>query len=162
VLEGAASGEEASVLDYVAQQAGVYVLVMNSGSNACYPTIDNQYVSLVGRNPHFLGATPWLYFHVPAGVEAAWVSLRTDAPGETGKLIVRDPAGEIVAEVETGEEQSRAVINLPLTEQNTGKTWSFRITAASKGTCEDLMFSLGAGTGSTLATDPSRLLVEAE
>lgn len=162
VREGAASVEEAAALDYTAEQDGVHVLVMNSGSNACYATIDNQYVSLVGRNPHFLGATPWLYFHVPAGVEAAWLSLRTDAPGETGTLIVRGPDGKAVAEGETGEEQSKVTVDLPLDEHNTGKTWSFRITAASKGTCEDLMFSLGAGTGSTLATDPSRLLVEAE
>jgi hypothetical protein len=159
VLEGAASVEEASALDYAAEQDGVHVLAMNSGSNACYATIDNQYVSLVGRNPHFLGATPWLYFHVPGGVEAAWLSLRTDAPGETGKLTVRGPEGEVVAEAETGEEQSKATINLPVTQQNIGKAWSFRITAASKGTCEDLMLSLGSGTGSTLATHPSRSLV---
>ena len=159
VAEGVASIEEEAAVEYAGEQEGVHVLVTNSGSNACRARLDHQYVCLVGRNPHFLGATPWFYFYVLPGVEQASLSLRTDAPGETGKLIVRDPAGNVVAEAETGAEQSKVTIDLPVTAETTGKVWSARITKASKGTCEDLMFSLGPGVAPCIATEPARLMV---
>ncbi len=162
VHEGSASVEEDSAIDYVAEQDGTHVLVTNSSSNACAVRIDNQHAALVGRTPHFLGATPWLYFYVLDGVETASISLRTDAPGETAKLTVRDPDGTVVFEEETGANRDTVAANLPLTAANVGKIWSFRVTGASTGVCEDVMFSLGAGTASTLATHPSRLVVESE
>jgi PHD/YefM family antitoxin component YafN of YafNO toxin-antitoxin module len=160
VLEGSASVEENAAIDFVAEQDGTHVLVMNSSSNACAARINNQHVALVGRTPHFLGVTPWLYFYVLDGVEMASISLRTDAPGETGRLTVRDPDGTIVTEEETGADRDTVQVKLPLTADNVGKVWSFRITGASTGVCEDLWFTLGAGTAPTLATDPSRVIVE--
>jgi len=162
VLEGLASVEAASDLDYVAEQAGTYVLAMASSSNACSATIDNRYWALVGDAPHFLGSTPWMYFYVLDGVDAAMVSLRTDAPGETGKLTVRDPLGEVVFAEETGAARDRVTAQLPVTAGNAGKIWSLRMTGASTGVCEDLTLTLGEGTGRALSPDPSRLLMEVE
>lgn len=160
VAEGSASVEETSHLGYVAEQDGTHVLVMNSSSNACAAKVDNQYAALVGRVTHFLGPTPWLYFYVLDGVETASISLRSDALGETGKLTVRDPEGTVITEEETGAERDTVQVALPLTADNVGKVWSFRISGASTGVCEDLWFTLGAGTAPTLATDPSRVIVE--
>lgn len=162
VLEGSASVEEDSAIEYVAEQDGTHVLVMNSSSNACAAKVDNQYAALVGRVTHFLGPTPWLYFYVLDGVETASISLRTDAPGETAKLTVLDPDGTVVFEEETGANRDTVTANLPLSPEHVGKVWSFRVTGASTGVCEDVMFSLGAGTASSLATHPSRLIVESE
>jgi len=162
VAAGAASVEAVSDLDYVAEQAGTYVLAMATSSNTCSASIDNRYWSVVGDVPHFLGATPWMYFYVLDGVDAAMVSLRTDAPGETGTLIIRDPDGVEVFKEETGAATDRVTAQLPVTAENAGKVWSLRMTAASAGVCEDLTLTLGEGVAEALAADAARLVVEVE
>lgn len=162
LAEGEASVEEASQVTCEAPEAGLYLLLTASAPNACQVTAANQYTVLVGPELHFLGATSRLHFLCAPDTAALRLTLKTDAPGETGKLSVYDPEGQLVAEGETGPERPSVSLVVPVPEPLRGKTWSLSLGRASQGTCEDLTLTMAEGTLPLLATDPSRLLVAGE
>jgi len=162
VLEGVASVGEASSVDYVAPAAGTYAIATNSGANACRVKAENAHCCLVGTDVHFLGATPWWYFALTPDAERVGLSLRTDAPGETGRLVIKNPAGDVVFDEETGPRKSKVTFDAAVPPALRGTLWSAQVTRASTGACEDLMLRLGAGVVPCLATHPARLLLPVE
>jgi len=142
-------------------QAGVYNLVVNTGANACWVYCDARNFALWGDTPHFLSATPRLYFLPRAGAKSFELTLRTDtdSPGETATLTVYDPEGNAVAEGDTVTHKAGYAALVAVPEQFTGKPWSFRLGKAEEGVCEDNQVRLGGDVLPFLATHPSRLVL---
>jgi len=135
--------------------------VADAGSNALRVTSTLTGLALVAREAlPLLGSQPPLYFLVPAGTAAFSVRLESDAPGETGKLQVCDPAGKVVAEGDTIA-TGLAQLEVRVAPDLAGKAWSVKIGPAGKGVCEDLRLTLGGPLPSFLAVSPERVLVRA-
>ena len=133
-------GKEA-VIEAGAGAAGVYCLVVNSGTNVAAVTPLNPHAALAGRNIHLLGGCDSLSFFVPEGVMKFTVTLATDASGETASMTITDPDGKPVATVTTGKVPKIPVdVQVPIAQS--GKAWSLKVEKGGGGVLEDVMLSL--------------------
>ena len=160
VKSGTAYMGEPGTLDVAAEKDGTYVLFVNSGRNAADVRIENRYHAIWGATPHFLGKSGRLYFHVPKGTTEIRLRLETGSPGETGTMTIYTPDGAAAA---TGDTTKRAVYApvVPVPAGQDGRAWSFEITAAPTGVCEDNMVTIDPRLPPFLSPSPKMLVVPA-
>jgi len=143
-------------LSVEAPSDGLYAIVVHSGQNACRVAVANQHCVHAGGSIAFLGQTERLYFATKPSTREVTVGLETPSPGETATLILYNPEGK---EVYRGDTTTRGSIVARAPARGQGiEVWSFRLTRAPKGVCEDCLITLGEGIYAYLATHPSRLL----
>lgn len=161
VAAGEATLEENGTVDLPEAAPGTYTLVADAGSNALRVTSPLTGLALVAREAlPLLGSQPPLYFLVPAGTTSFTVRLESDAPGETGRLQVYDPEGQVVAEGDTVA-TGLAQLDVRVAPNLAGKAWSVKAGPAGKGVCEDLRLTLSAPLPPFLAVAPERVLIKA-
>jgi len=161
VARGEANMEANGTLDAPDATPGVYTLVAESRSNASRIVSPLPGMAFAGPDYSFLGGQPPLYFHVPAGLTSFTIRLETDAPGETGKLQVLDPDGQVAGEADTIQ-TGQAAVTVPVPAGMAGKVWSLKLGAAATGVCEDLRLYLDEKLPRFLSTDPGRVLAPAK
>lgn len=160
VAQGQATLEEDGRLEVADAAPGAYTLIADASSNAANIVSPLRGLSLAGNAFSFLGAQPRLYFQVPTGLAGFTLRLETDAPGETGRLRIFDPAGQLAGEGDTVRNgQAAVIVTVPAGADD--KIWSLTLGAAASGLCEDLRVYLDPALPAFLAVDPARLLVPA-
>lgn len=140
-----------------AEQTGICNLLVGAGSNCALVTAQNRYAVLRGRTLHFFGKVPRLFFFVPEGVNAFVILMRTESPGETGKLQIYNPEGRMVF---VGDTTTTSVVRAPVNVGgDAAKAWSLEVAPASSGVCDDIFITLPSEIPPYLATAPERLLI---
>lgn len=156
--QGEATLEEAATLKLAEAPAGTYTLVVDSSSNACRVTSTCRGLALAGQQFDLLGGQPTQWVYVLPGTKTFSLRLETSAPGETGKLVVLDPAGTKVAEGETTQ-TGLTELKVTVPEGRAGKLWQVCLQAASSGVLEDLKLTLGEGLAPFLGVEPGRMVI---
>ncbi len=149
--------QKPATVDLPEGAGGPLIIAVNSGANAAAVDAKGPLV-LFGQSFHFLGATGWLYVLPEDGAEAVSIAVRTEAPGETAKIELRRPDGTLAASADTVE-AGAAHVTAEIRADEQDKPWSFRITKAPRGTCEDVYINLGPHLHPVIATHPTRLII---
>lgn len=162
VCEGRAELDKPAELKFAAKQKGVYVVLVQTGSNPARLFVKNKYFCFLGQGrTNFLGAQPRSYFLPAPGASTVSLTLESPSPAETAMLTVVDPTGREAARGDTVADKKYAA-KLSIPPELSRKAWSLRLEKASKGSLEDFWLTLEAGCAEFLATHPSRLLMWAK
>ncbi len=140
-----------------AGEAGWYLLAVDTGQNTARFHAGNRHTCLVGRRLHVLGAQPRAYFLPMPKAERIRLALESPSPGETARLVLRDPDGREVAACDTVEKE-RVEVTAKVPEGARGRPWSVDLGRAKTGGCEDMTLEFADGAAPLLAPHPARLM----
>ena len=160
LAEGHEKVTESAEVRFTPDQDGVYLLVVNSGSNS--HTVEllsgqrNGWPATVKHPFTVNGQFGRLYFYVPHGVSAFhfFVKAEGQAPGHGGRLTVFDPDGKVAAHVE-GDlgALTEAAVSVPPGALD--RVWAI----SGEGLTNGLTFYFDADTVAPyLSPDPARAL----
>ncbi|MEA3367797.1 MAG: hypothetical protein U9R68_06770, partial [Planctomycetota bacterium] len=137
--------------------AGLYLLVLDTGRNAARFRAENPHTCLVGPRMHLLGAQPRAYLLPMPGAKRICLALESPSPGETARLVLRDPDGNEAARADTVAKE-RVEVTAEIAETHRDRPWAIDLGKAATGSCEDMTLEIVAGAVPLLATHPARLL----
>jgi hypothetical protein len=157
LANGRARLDEPAAVEHTAGREGLYVLVLDTGQNAARFRPRGRGACLLGPRVHLLGAQPRVYFLPMPGAKRLRLALETPSPGETARLVLRDPDGEEVAACDTVAKE-RALVTADVSGAAGGRPWSLDLGKAARGGCEDIEVEFLEGAVPLLAAHPSRLL----
>jgi hypothetical protein len=140
-----------------AGEAGWYLLILDTGLNTARFHAGNRHTCLVGPRLHFLGAQPRAYFLPMPGAKRIRLALESPSPGETARLVLRDPDGKEVATCDTVAKQ-RVEVTAEVPASARGRPWSVELGRAKTGSCEDMTLEFVGGAVPLLAPHPARLM----
>ncbi|MFO8013482.1 MAG: hypothetical protein R6X20_09275 [Phycisphaerae bacterium] len=138
-------------------EAGWYLLILDTGRNAARFHARSQHTCLVGPRLHLIHAQPRAYFLPMPGAERIRLVLESPSPGETARLVLRDPDGREVAAADTVEKE-RVEVTAKIPPPARGRPWSVDLGKAKTGGCEDMTLEFLGGAVPLLAPHPGRLL----
>ena len=148
-------------LDRPIATAGAAVLLIDSGANVADVRLLSNHAALSGRSIHLCGRSSPLYFHVPAGRKRLRLTLRTPAPGETARMTIHRPDGQVAATGSTGRmAEFTADMNVP--PGCDGRVWSVTVAHGGRGAFEDYTLILDPAAAGFWAHAPDRLVTPKE
>jgi len=128
--------QEQGSVSFTAGEGPMYIIGVSAGLNAFALVSSNAPVALLATDRvHMIGHTERLYFTVPEGVTQFTLPIRGGS-GETVRLNVYDPAGELVATGQTTLSEIRAEVPVSVGEHAPG-TWALELTKADEGALDD-------------------------
>jgi hypothetical protein len=156
IASGTIPHAEGGNIRFTPEADGVYALVLSAGNNAYRLTSANVPVAFYGGKSLviFKGAER-MYFHVPEGMERFDLTVRGYG-GETVRVNVYDPEGELAATAQTTAEQVTVNPKVDVGEHG-GKTWAIELTQADEGVLEDMAMYLGEGLPPALSLVPEHV-----
>ena len=140
-----------------ADEAAWYLLALDTGQNTARFHAGNRHTCLIGPRLHFLGAQPRAYFLPMPGAERIRLALESPSPGETARLVLRDPDGKEVAACDTVTKE-RVEVTAEVPPDARGRPWSIDLGRAKTGSCEDRTLEFLDGAVPLLAPHPARLM----
>ena len=159
VLEGTAAIDEPLDIEYEPEQPGVHVILLDTGRNAARLYVDNTHFCMAASTTvGLLGEQPRACFLPEPDASELTIAIETPSPSETARLTVVDPREQVVAEGDTTDNETFAVI-AQIPESQSAEPWSLLLERAPEGGCEDISLTLEDGCLPFLATHPGRLLV---
>ncbi len=119
------------------------------GAAAAYQTnISNTGLHLFAKQPTAF------YYYVPAGVESWTLKLATQAPGETAKVSVTAPDGQLATTLETGEKTAETA-----TLEGKSGFWKITVNQAAKGSLDDVWLTFDANLPQWISLEPATPLM---
>lgn len=132
---------ESADIEAASGQAGVHLLVVNTGMSRGQVTMLNDHAALAGNGLRMIYQTSPMFFFVPEGVAQFTFTLDSPAPGETARVIILDPDEQEAARIETGEvREVTATVTVP--EGMSGRAWQVAVERAAVGILEDYTLTL--------------------
>lgn len=153
---GAIAVGESGAVRFTAAAGGLYLLGASAGANTFSLVSSNVPVALLAvEGVHLLGRTERLYFAVPAGLQQFQLRVRGGS-GETVRLNVYDPAGEMVATCQTSLNKDQAEVQVSVGAQG-GQVWALELARADEGTLEDHLLYLDPALPPALSLHPAHV-----
>ncbi len=152
-------------LEVEAPASGIYRLVMRSKTNVFGAAVQMPHAVVTGAEGfgwHVCQYSSRMYFYVPPQVEQFSVTVNTSGSPEHARLLVWDPDGEQVANVQSsGSKPTQAIAHLEPSPQQRGKVWSFQIVKPDIGMLEDAWLTWDDRLPPYVAESPEALLLPA-
>ncbi len=149
-------GESADI-DVAAQQAGVYLLMVQTSRNRAKVSLLSDHAALVGARIDMLAATSPMFFYVPEGAESFAFILSSSVP-ENARATILGPDGTEMASAETGDERE-ITMQVDVPAGQAGQAWQVVISRASTGYFEDYSVTLGESLPPYWSLAADRLVV---
>ncbi len=149
-------------LNVVAPDTGLYKLALTTRAHLFSVVLNMPHVVLsVTEGVSVVQQATRMYFYVPPQVEQFRLTVRTPYVAEQARLVVWNPEGQEVANVQTFEKVAAEAMVSPTPEQR-GKVWSFQIMPADHGTFYSANLIWDPQLPPYLAESPEALLVPVE
>ncbi|HCU36236.1 MAG TPA: hypothetical protein DGT21_12555 [Armatimonadetes bacterium] len=156
VAEGQIENDQSGVVTFTPAADGIYLLGASAGSCAFSVDKSNVPLSLYARSgTSFIHGAQRLYFAVPQSSRQFKLSA-TGSGGETVRLNVYDPDGNLVASEQTTPSTTTVSLTVPAGE-HAGKTWSAALVKADVGVLEDCSLKVGDGLPPTVSLSPEHV-----
>ncbi len=142
VLSGHGEQQHETAISFTPQQDGIYFLLVTAGGSCYYPLRSNAPLGLyAGARLHTMHGAARLYFKVPDGLGEFTILGEGSSGHEPIRVDVYNPDGEMVATGQSNQEETEALITVPVGE-HAGETWSLAITKADVEIFEDTYITL--------------------
>ncbi len=163
VKSGELSLQRATEVALEPKQAGLYELLVLGRSNPFYAAIDARHAVLEvpAKGLHLLAKCTRMYFWVPAGVSSFEMKVSGTGAGETAKLTVYRPTGEVAGEADT-EGGPKAELRLTAAPEEQSAVWSLVVEKGKEGIFEDATLHVDPKIPPYLSDRPGALLVPEE
>ncbi|MBC7287984.1 MAG: hypothetical protein H5T86_08055, partial [Armatimonadetes bacterium] len=159
VARATAEVGQVSELSFRAPRAGTLGIEANAGSNSYSVVAGPRHLAVEATEAcpvHLIGPAE-VYFFVPPGAQRFAAVARGQGEGETAKISVVSPTGEVLAEAEAlGGAAAYAEVTNP---SPAGQVWKIVVSKASVGTLEDVTLYLVGDVSPYISLTPSSVLV---
>lgn len=156
VAEGQFENNQSGVVSFTPAADGIYLFGASAGSCAFSVEKSNVPLALYARSgTSFIHGAQRLYFSVPDGVKQ-FTMTATGARGETVRINVYDPEGNLAASDQTTASKTTVSVTVPAGE-HAGKTWSVALVKADVGVLEDCSLKVGEGMPPTVSLSPEHV-----
>jgi len=119
------------------------------GAAAAYQTnVSNAGLHLFAKKPTAF------YYYVPSGMESWTLKLATQAPGETARVTLTAPDGQLATTLETGAKASETA-----TLKGHSGFWKIAVNQAAKGSLDDVWLSFDPKLPQWVSIDPATPLM---
>ncbi len=133
---------------YFYTSAGITSFQVDGAAAAYQTNVSNAGLHLFAKKPTAF------YYYVPSGVESWTLKLATQAPGETARVTLTAPDGQLAATLETGAKTSETA-----TLRGQSGFWKVTVNQAATGSLDDVWLSFDEKLPQWVSLDPATPLM---